>query len=75
MGIFTIIGRERYHSSNIYSGAPMPFMQRITRSGVAMHLGVVPGYPCLAWLHPLAFRSAERLWGPTKIGSACHLSA
>ena len=45
MGIFTIIGRERYHSSNIYSGAPMPFMQRITWSGVAMHLGVVPGYP------------------------------
>ena len=44
-GIFTIIGRERYHSSNIYSGAPMPFMQRITWSGVAMHLGVVPGYP------------------------------
>ena len=45
MGIFSIIGRERYHSSNIYSGAPMPFMQRITWSGVAMHLGVVPGYP------------------------------
>src|SRR4029078_11065256 len=45
MGIFSILGRERYHSSNIYSGAPMPFMQRITWSCVAMHLGVVPGYP------------------------------
>ena len=44
-GVFTIIGRERFHSSNIYSGAPMPFMQRITWSGIAMHLGVVPGHP------------------------------
>jgi len=44
-GVFTIIGRERYHRSNIYSDAPMPFMQRITWSGIAMHLGVVPGHP------------------------------
>jgi lipoprotein-anchoring transpeptidase ErfK/SrfK len=44
-GVFTIIDRERYHRSNIYSDAPMPFMQRITWSGIAMHLGVVPGHP------------------------------
>ncbi|HEY8070811.1 MAG TPA: L,D-transpeptidase family protein, partial [Methylocystis sp.] len=37
-GIFTIIGRERFHRSNIYSAAPMPFMQRVTWSGIAMHL-------------------------------------
>ena len=68
MGIFTIIGRERYHSSNIYSGAPMPFMQRITWSGVAMHLGVVPGYPASHGCIRLPGGSAERLWGLTKIG-------
>ena len=68
MGIFTIIGRERYHSSNIYSGAPMPFMQRITWSGVAMHLGVVPGYPASHGCIRLPAGSAERLWGLTKIG-------
>ena len=68
MGIFTIIGRERYHSSNIYSGAPMPFMQRITWSGVAMHLGVVPGYPASHGCIRLPARSAERMWGLTKIG-------
>ncbi|MGZ5852337.1 MAG: L,D-transpeptidase family protein, partial [Hyphomicrobium sp.] len=45
IGLFSIIGKERWHHSNIYSGAPMPFMQRITWSGVAMHTGVVPGYP------------------------------
>jgi lipoprotein-anchoring transpeptidase ErfK/SrfK len=68
MGIFTIIGRERYHSSNIYSGAPMPLMQRITWSGVAMHLGVVPGYPASHGCIRLPARSAERMWGLTKIG-------
>ncbi len=67
-GIFTIIGRERYHSSNIYSGAPMPFMQRITWSGVAMHLGVVPGYPASHGCIRLPAGSAERMWGLTKIG-------
>jgi L,D-transpeptidase catalytic domain len=45
MGIFTILGKELYHESNIYSGAPMPFMQRITYTGVAMHEGYLPGYP------------------------------
>jgi lipoprotein-anchoring transpeptidase ErfK/SrfK len=68
MGIFTIIGRERYHASNIYSGAPMPFMQRITWSGVAMHLGVVPGYPASHGCIRLPARSAERMWGLTKVG-------
>ena len=67
-GIFTIIGRERYHSSNIYSGAPMPFMQRITWSGVAMHLGVVPGYPASHGCIRLPAGSAERMWGLTRIG-------
>src|SRR5215471_2427992 len=73
-GIFTIIGRERYHHSNIYSGAPMPFMQRITWSGVAMHLGVVPGYPASHGCIRLPAGSAERLWGLTKIGERVVIS-
>ena len=44
-GIFTILEKNRYHYSNLYGGAPMPFMQRITNSGVALHEGVLPGYP------------------------------
>jgi L,D-transpeptidase-like protein len=74
MGIYTILGRERYHSSNIYSGAPMPFMQRITWSGVAMHLGVVPGYPASHGCIRLPAGSAERLWGLTKIGERVVIS-
>src|SRR5579863_3504156 len=45
MGVFSVIQKQKFHRSNIYSGAPMPFMQRITWSGIAMHAGVLPGYP------------------------------
>src|SRR5262249_39292222 len=44
-GVFSIIEKDRYHHSNLYSNAPMPYMQRITWSGVALHEGVLPGYP------------------------------
>src|SRR4029077_8896769 len=37
MGVFSVIQKQKWHQSNIYSGAPMPFMQRITWSGVALH--------------------------------------
>jgi hypothetical protein len=39
MGAFSVIQKNKFHKSNIYSGAPMPFMQRITWSGIAMHAG------------------------------------
>ena len=74
MGIFTIIGRERHHRSNIYSGAPMPFMQRLTWSGIALHLGVVPGYPASHGCIRLPPGSAERMWGLTKIGERVVIS-
>jgi hypothetical protein len=45
MGVFSVLEKQRWHRSNIYSGAPMPYMQRITWSGVAIHEGVLPGYP------------------------------
>ncbi|WP_117193947.1 L,D-transpeptidase family protein [Rhizobium terrae] len=44
-GIFSILQKEKYHESNLYSNAPMPWMQRLTWSGIALHEGVVPNYP------------------------------
>lgn len=45
-GIFSILEKRRYHESNIYSNAPMPFMQRLTWSGIALHSAKhVPRYP------------------------------
>jgi lipoprotein-anchoring transpeptidase ErfK/SrfK len=73
-GVFTIIGRERMHHSNLYSGAPMPFMQRITWSGVAMHLGVVPGHPASHGCIRLPGGFASKLWGLTRIGERVVIS-
>jgi L,D-transpeptidase catalytic domain len=69
MGIFSVIQKQRWHHSNIYSGAPMPYMQRITWSGVALHAGVVPGHPASHGCIRLPERFAVRLWGMTKIGA------
>jgi peptidoglycan hydrolase-like protein with peptidoglycan-binding domain len=45
-GIFSILEKRRHHRSNIYSNAPMPFMQRLTWSGIALHgSNHVPDYP------------------------------
>jgi lipoprotein-anchoring transpeptidase ErfK/SrfK len=68
-GVFSVIGKERWHHSNIYSGAPMPFMQRITWSGVAMHAGVVPGYPASHGCIRLPASFAPQLYGMTKMGA------
>ena len=69
MGVFSIIQKHKFHRSNIYSGAPMPYMQRITWSGVAMHAGVLPGYPashgCIRM--PMAF--AVKMWNWTRMGA------
>jgi lipoprotein-anchoring transpeptidase ErfK/SrfK len=69
MGVFTVIGKERYHRSNIYSNAPMPFMQRITWSGVALHEGVLPGYPASHGCIRVGSEFAVFLWKSTKIGT------
>jgi lipoprotein-anchoring transpeptidase ErfK/SrfK len=69
MGVFSIIQKHKFHHSNIYSNAPMPYMQRITWSGVAMHAGVLPGYPashgCIRM--PMAF--AMKMWNWTRMGA------
>jgi lipoprotein-anchoring transpeptidase ErfK/SrfK len=69
MGIFSVIQKDRYHHSNLYSNAPMPYMQRITWSGVALHAGVLPGYPASHGCIRLPESFAVRLWGMTKMGA------
>jgi hypothetical protein len=67
-GVFTILQKEVDHKSNLYDDAPMPFMQRLTWTGIAMHAENLPGYPdshgCVRM--PLAF--AKLLFGITKLG-------
>jgi lipoprotein-anchoring transpeptidase ErfK/SrfK len=68
LGVFSIIQKNRHHRSNIYSSAPMPFMQRITWSGVALHEGKLPGYPASHGCIRLPGAFAQRLWGITRLG-------
>lgn len=44
-GVFAILQKKRFHRSNLYSNAPMPYMQRLTWGGIAIHAGRLPGYP------------------------------
>ncbi len=68
LGVFSVIEKDRHHHSNIYSGAPMPFMQRITWSGVALHEGVLPGYPASHGCIRMSHDFAQKLWPITKLG-------
>jgi hypothetical protein len=69
VGVFSVIQKDRYHRSNIYSAAPMPYMQRITWSGVAIHQGVLPGHPASHGCIRTSTDFAIRLWGITKLGA------
>ena len=69
LGVFSVISKQRWHRSNIYSAAPMPYMQRITWSGIALHAGVVPGRPASHGCIRLKNDFAIRLWRLTKRGT------
>ena len=68
-GMFSIIQRKVEHYSNLYDDAEMPFMQRITWSGVALHEGQVPRYRASHGCIRLPNGFAERLFRTTKIAT------
>jgi len=67
-GIFSVLEKEAEHYSNLYDDAFMPHMQRITWSGIALHGGVLPGYPASHGCIRLPFDFAERLFDLTRPG-------
>jgi hypothetical protein len=69
LGVFSVIGKNRWHRSNLYSAAPMPYMQRLTWSGIALHAGVLPGYPASHGCIRLKRDFAVRLWQLTRRGT------
>jgi hypothetical protein len=69
LGVFSVISKQRWHRSNIYSPAPMPYMQRVTWSGIALHAGVLPGYPASHGCIRLTNAFAIQLWHLTKRGT------
>ena len=68
-GIFTVLQKNRDHVSNLYEDAEMPFMQRITWSGIALHAGALPGYRASHGCVRLPYDFAERLFDLTSVGT------
>jgi len=67
-GVFTILQKEVAHRSRTYDDAPMPYMQRLTWKGVALHAGRLPGYRASHGCIRLPAGFARLLYGVTKIG-------
>lgn len=67
-GVFAILEKKPRHFSNIYGGAPMPYMQRLTMSGVALHQGVVTGRPASHGCVRLPPSFAPQLFEITRLG-------
>ena len=67
-GVFTILQKRVEHYSNLYNNAPMPYMQRLTWGGVALHAGNLPGYPASHGCIRLPHEFAQRLYGATHLG-------
>ncbi|MBB2751665.1 UNVERIFIED_ORG: peptidoglycan hydrolase-like protein with peptidoglycan-binding domain [Rhizobium aethiopicum] len=68
-GIFSVLEKQKYHESNLYSNAPMPFMQRLTWSGIALHeSNSVPRYPASHGCVRMPGTFAKKLYGMTEPG-------
>ena len=74
-GVFAILQKKVVHRSRTYDDAPMPYMQRLTWKGVAMHAGHVPGYPASHGCIRLPRGFARRLYAVTRIGTPVMITA
>jgi hypothetical protein len=68
-GVFTILEKKVTHRSTTYDNAPMPYMQRLTTKGIAIHAGDLPGYPASHGCIRLPNEFAKRLYGITSVGT------
>jgi hypothetical protein len=67
-GVYTILEKEQTHYSKTYDNAPMPYMERLTSEGIAMHSGQLPGYAASHGCIRLPFDFANRLYTVTSTG-------
>ena len=67
-GTFEILQKKQMHHSNLYNNAPMPFMQRLTWDGIALHAGKLPGYPASHGCVRLPHAFAKALFQETRKG-------
>ena len=68
-GVFTILNKGKHHHSKTYGNAPMPYSERLTVDGVALHAGGLPGYPSSNGCVHLPSEFARQLFGITHQGT------
>ncbi len=68
-GVFTILEKDRNHHSSTYNDAPMPNMNRLTWSGIALHAGQLPGYPASHGCVRLPLEFSKLLFTVTHLGT------
>lgn len=68
-GVYPILQKNEVHKSNLYNNAPMPFMQRLTWDGIALHAGRNPGFPDSHGCVRLPASFAKKLFAVTDLGS------
>ena len=69
LGTFPILQKSEIHKSNLYDDAPMPFMQRLTWDGVAIHAGMNPGFPASHGCIRVPTAFAKKLFAITSKGT------
>lgn len=69
LGIWPVLAKQKFHRSRKYNDAPMPFMERLDRYGVALHGGNNPGYRASHGCVRLPLKFAEKLYSLTKVGT------
>ena len=68
-GVFTILQKDKDHRSSIYNNAPMPYMERLTWGGIALHAGNLPGYPASHGCVRLPLEFSRLLFGVTTMST------
>ena len=68
-GVFVVLQKDKNHKSSTYNDAPMPNMNRLTWSGIALHAGNLPGYPASHGCVRLPMAFSEKLFGVTHLGT------
>lgn len=73
-GLFSILQKNAKHRSNLYDDAPMPYMQRLTWDGVALHAGANPGFPASHGCIRLPTAFARKLFAATRLGATVEVT-
>jgi hypothetical protein len=68
VGIFTVLEKDRHHRSRTYDNAPMPYANRLTWQGVALHAGHVLGRPASHGCIRLPSQFARLLFDVSTLG-------